>query len=54
MTDSENVAERGAEAHERFVRENREIDLAWKVGKLDEWIEEKLANERRDGIAPSQ
>jgi hypothetical protein len=31
----------GAEAHEKFVRESREIDLAWKAGKLDEWLEKK-------------
>lgn len=34
-----------AELHEQFVKENREIDLAWQGGKLTEWLERKLADE---------
>ena len=41
------LLEAGAVAHERFVREQAELDLAWQAGRLDEWLQEKLANERR-------
>lgn len=40
------IAEAGVAAHQRFVDDNREIDLAWADGRLDEWIQEKLADER--------
>jgi hypothetical protein len=36
------------ELHEQFVADCREIDLAWKDGRLDEWIQEKLADDRND------
>lgn len=39
---------------ERFVRECREIDLAFFRGKLHEWVQEKLNDEQRDaGIEPA-
>ncbi len=40
------LLESGAEAHERFVRECKEIDVAYVQGRLDEWIQEKLGNEQ--------
>ena len=40
------LLEAGAEAHERFVRECREIDVAYAQGRLDEWIQEKLDREQ--------
>lgn len=35
----------GAEAHEKFVRQSREIDLAWKAGRLDEYLERMVHDE---------
>ena len=40
------ISEKGAAAHEQFVNDNIEIDRAWKDGRLDEWLKEKLADER--------
>lgn len=42
----QSIGESGAAAHEQFVADNREIGLAWKEGRLDEWLQEKLADER--------
>ncbi len=39
--------ENGIAACERFIREMREIDLAYHGGWLGEWVEEKLTDERR-------
>lgn len=47
MPDLQSIADAGAAAHEKFVAENREIDWAWRAGTLDEWLAEKLTNERR-------
>jgi len=47
MPDLQEIADSGVAAHERFVAENREMELAWSRGTLDEWLEEKLADERR-------
>lgn len=38
------VVDAGVTAHERFVRESREMDFAWQAGKLDLW----LANKRKE------
>ena len=47
------VLDAGAAAHEKFVQECREIDLAYAKGKLTEWLERKLADERnRAGFEP--
>jgi hypothetical protein len=42
----QSIAEAGAAAHERFVNDMAEIDRAWMNGRLDEWLQEKLADER--------
>ncbi len=47
MPEIQEVVEAGVAAHEQFVKENREIDLAGSQGNLDECLKEKLANERR-------
>lgn len=47
MPDSSDPGSIGAAAHERFVVECKQIDRAHHDGRLDEWLEEKLANERR-------
>jgi len=36
-----------AALHEQFVQDNCEIDRAFHDGRLDEWLQEKLADERR-------
>ena len=48
---SDPLLEAGAEAHERFVRECREIDVAHLRGRLGEWIEENLSDEQPDATA---
>lgn len=48
MPELPEIAEAGVAANERFVAENRAMDLAWKNGTLDEWLKERLADERRD------
>jgi len=56
MPDPPTIAEQGAAAHEQFIRENREIDIAWATARLNQWLEEKLADERcaagSDSIPP--
>lgn len=42
----------GARAHEKFVRESREMDLAWKAGRLNEWLERKVQDELRLAAKP--
>ena len=47
------LAEVGAAAHERFVADCKAADIAFAEGRLDEWLQEKLANEQRKyGIDP--
>ena len=36
----------GAAVHERFVTDCREMDLAWADGRFDEWLQEKVGDER--------
>ena len=36
-----------ATIHERFVGTLREIDSAYSRGRLNEWVQEELADERR-------
>lgn len=47
LPDEEVNDETGVVACERFVRDCMEIDRAWLSGTLDEWVERKLADERR-------
>lgn len=47
LPDEEVNDETGVVACERFVRDCIEIDRAWLSGTLDEWVERKLADERR-------
>ena len=44
----------GAVAHEKFVRESREMDLAWKTGRLNEWLERKVQDELRLAARPTE
>lgn len=37
----------GAAAHKQFVQDCAEMDHAWADGRLHEWLQEKLADERR-------
>jgi len=37
-----------AELHEQFVEEMKEVDRAHDAGRLQEWVQEKLASERRN------
>ena len=41
------VAEDAAALCEKFVAESKAIDLAFFDGKLQDWVTEKLADERR-------
>jgi hypothetical protein len=45
MDDLQSIGKAGAAAHEKFVREMREIDVAHFRGKLHEWVQEKLDHE---------
>lgn len=42
----QDLGSKWADQHEAFVRECREIDIAYFTGTLKEWIQEKLSNER--------
>lgn len=44
--DLDKLAERGVAAYEDFVRECRAIDLAWMEGRIHEYIDRKLDDER--------
>ena len=46
MPDNQPGDNGGAAAHERFVSDSWEMNLAWADGRLDEWLQEKLADER--------
>ena len=46
MPDQQSIAEAGAAACEQFVQDMIEIDRAFAAGRLHEWIEEKLADDR--------
>ena len=53
MPESNDPLEAGVAAHERFVREMKEIDAAHHEGRLQEWVEEKLDDEREAmGLEP--
>lgn len=43
MPTLQEISEQAAAAHEKSVRESIEIDYAWKVGKLHEWVDKKYA-----------
>ena len=43
MASLEDLSQRGALAAERCVRDSIEMDYAFQLGKLDEWIERKYA-----------
>lgn len=47
MPESPAPNDAGVLAHERFVREAKEIDLAYAQGRLREWIDKKVTDERR-------
>lgn len=36
----------GAARHEQFVADCQEMDIAWAEGRFDEWLQEKVADER--------
>jgi hypothetical protein len=42
------LLEAGAAAHERFVRECRDMDVAFVQGRLREWIGENLGDKQPD------
>ncbi len=44
------MPEQPEQPHERFVREAIEIDLAYREGHLDEWLQEKLDEQTAAGI----
>lgn len=41
MPTLEEISDAAAQKHEQCVRECIEMDYAFKVGKLDEWVERK-------------
>ena len=41
-------ADSSASTHEQFVADIAEIDRAYTDGRLGEWVQEKLADERRN------
>lgn len=41
------LSSRNAEDAERFARENAEIDRAYMNGTMADWLQRKLADERR-------
>ena len=54
MPDNQPGDSGGAAVHERFVSDCREMHLAWADGRFDEWLQEKLADERiAAGIEPA-
>ena len=36
----------GAALHEQFVNDCLEMDMAWAEGRFDEWLQERIADER--------
>ena len=46
MPESPRANDAGVVAHERFVQEAKEIDMAFAQGRLREWIDKKVADER--------
>lgn len=40
-----NPTEDSYAASEKFVRDNKAIDLAWASGKLPDWVADELAKE---------
>ena len=43
--DQDDLSSKNASDAERFVQENKQIDLAYATGNLGQWIQEKLARE---------
>ena len=38
----EKIMQEAAEAHERFVREDKEMNQAWTSGTLQDWVSRQL------------
>jgi len=52
MSALQDLLNEGAAAAEQFAADNRDIDRAWRQGRLTEWLGEKIADDFNSNSGP--